>query len=367
MFIRLFFILIIFTYLNTCFSQIILTTGDIPLPGDIQISARVDSLQDLVISPGEAGENIVWEFGWVNFYGGIYNTAADSVLWKHPAATQDAQFFPDADIAESTNWYLYHNWETHAISRECYYNYYYKDSLGLHLFGSSYPVNHFLTYNREIFPLLKYGDTLVNNSRHFYLKSSGITDSVFVTIVIDTIIADGWGIIDTPVDTYDAIRYYTKEAVRDSLYVDGAGQLLKFSGDNYYYKWYTKDMGFPVFQISKGILETQPEYQVSRFAMYLKRNTGIFNPGSEGGSAVSYVFPNPCSGKSRIIISDYDAAQVYTISVYDVTSALCLRIENNRQKAVTLPLANLKKGFYLFEISGNKGYRSTGKFIVTDN
>ncbi len=341
------------------FSQIVLTVDDLPKPGDVQIRARIDSLEELTLDPGSSGANVTWEFGGLNFFGGLFVEASDSVMWVNAQSTAMTDSFPQADIAQKANCYLYHNIITHALSLICYDNYYTVDSSGLHLFGSTYPQNHFIEQPRNIFPLLQYQDTCVNSSKSVIHLSP---DSTFISHVMDTTIADGWGLLLTPVEDINALRYYTKEHVIDSLYVNGAGQEIRRMDDNYYYKWYVKDVGFPVFQISKGILENQPDYRVVRFKMYLRRGVGIYE--SKYDDNETKVFPNPVTSYATIKLNEKYKNSRFSFIVFDNMAKECLRFENLNAGEITFSKDQLKAGMYFYQVIEKGIVAGYGKFVI---
>jgi hypothetical protein len=179
--------------------------------------------------------------------------------------------------------------------------------------------------------------------------------------VADTSVADGWGTIITPVTTYPTLRIYTSETVYDSLYVNGNGQETNRQTGNYYYRWYTKELGFPVFQICKGILEKQSGYQVTHFAKYLRRDVSV--PDNNIVNQNASVVPNPFSNDAKIILGN-NVTKKCSIVIYDINSKECLRLNNVRGNNLTINKGNLKNGMYYFHVIYENGNVSNGKFII---
>jgi hypothetical protein len=343
---------------NILYGQIILTVDDLPEPGDVQVSARIDSIEDLTLSPGNAGANIIWDFSTLHYYVSFLDNSFDSTSWIQSSAAPESSFFPLANIAQTTNCYLNHNWQTHVVTLVCYHNYLFKNATGLHLYGTSYQQPHLFQQYRNIFPLIQYGDSSVSYSKEIFQTTA---DSVFVRFVADTSIADSWGTVITPVGSYDAIRIFTSETVFDSVYVNGVGQEIQRQTGNYYYRWFTKDMGYPVFQISKGILEKLQGYQVTHFAKYLRRDVSV--PENSFTEQKISVVPNPFSIEAKIILSNNFSGK-FSIVVYDITSKECLRLTNVNGDELTINKGNLKNGLYYFQLINEKGNVSNGKFII---
>ncbi len=289
-----------------CQGQIVLDSTDLPKINEVQVTTIVDSSMAIALSPGNSGANITWDFS------NLVYCCVDfkNYYWTHPV---NSSFFPEANIAQKTQCYFYHDWTTHVVTEICDYRDYFKiDSNGLNYYGSDFPVPHKSNVVRTVFPLLSYGQSKTNNFRIVYQPSS---DSVFVTTIIDTIKADAWGTVITAFGTYNTIRIYTKESVLDSIYVNGVGQLVRYMPNNYYYKWYTKGLGFPVLQISKGILETSPDYQIARAA----RNKYIATSVADDLKSVfkCTVFPNPLTDESILTFDLYKTSKV-SITLSDI-------------------------------------------------
>ena len=320
--------------------------GDLPKAGDVQIRARVDSLEEMMLDPGDPGVNIDWEFAWLNYFGGSYVEAVDSVMWIDNTSTIESDSFPMANIAQRSNCYFFHNWQTHAISLECYNRYYTIDNLGLHLIGTTYPNIHTYRASRNLFPLLNYGDTLVETSREVINLSS---DSVYVTYIIDTTIVDGWGTVHTPIDDLESLRFHTIESVWDSLYVNNVGEQVNHMPDNYYYRWYSKELGFPVFQISKGVLEYQSQYQVTRFKSDLKRVSSESIGMAETDIIVS---PNPVINNLVVSIRTSSLNNLL-ISITDIQGRDVLPLANifsTGDDNYVIPCSTLSPGIYVVKI-----------------
>lgn len=351
-------VLMFLCYNNVLISQIILTIDDLPKQGDVQVSARIDTLEDLTISPGSSGDNITWDYSGLHEYVSYLDNSYDSTSWLNPSSTTNGSYFPLADIAQTTNCYLFHNWQTHVVSLICYNNYCIIDLEGIHLYGTTYLQSHIFQQYRNIFPLIQYGDTLISYSNEITQVSG---DTTFTRFIADTSIADGWGTVITPVDSYEVLRIYTSETVWDSLYVNGVGQEINRQIGNYYYRWFTQNMGYPVFQISKGILEKQSDYQVTHFAKYLRRNVDVSeNYFSENNVSV---VPNPFSNNAKVILNN-NVTGKYSIRIYNSISKECLRLNNISGNEFTINRGNLNCGMYYFQIINENGNVSNGKFII---
>ncbi|MFZ4402118.1 MAG: T9SS type A sorting domain-containing protein [Bacteroidales bacterium] len=299
-----------FIFNSLSHAQIVLDITDLPKPNEVQVTTIVDSSMASVLSPGNSGANVSWDFNNLNYCCEDFK----NYRWTYPQNSINSAFFPEANIALKTQCYFYHNTTTHVVTEICdYRDFFIKDSTGLNYFGSDFPNPHKTGTYRNIFPLLTYGQSKTNNCRIVIQQSP---DSMIVRNIKDTVKADAWGSIITSFGTYNAIRYYTKEAVTDSLYINGSGELLRYMPTNYYYKWYTKGLGFPVFQISKGILETSDDYPIARVARYKWLETSIANISKKD---INYsVFPNPITNES-VLSFESDKSSTVIIKLTNIT------------------------------------------------
>lgn len=338
------------------FAQLILTETDLPFPGDIQTSSKIDSLEGINILPGDSGANKTWFFDTYNLWGGTLESSADSVRW---VVADSLLIFPLSNIALLSNCYLWHDWVSHTLKEKCFRDYYIKDSTGLNYYASSYPHANYLPDYRNVFPILQYGQSKTDHSRIVIQKSS---DSTFVTNITDSIFADAWGEVITLMGNYNTIRIHTKETVWDSLYINGVGQLLNYTPDNYYYKWYTKDLGFPVLQINKGILEKRNYYQIVKFAVSKRNEIGIKDNFIINNNIK--IFPNPFNTEARIFLSYKNSPDNLTMYIYDLTGRRVSIIKNISGNNNIIKKNNLPAGMYSFKIMDDKEFTGTGNFII---
>ncbi|MBI5541652.1 MAG: T9SS type A sorting domain-containing protein [Bacteroidia bacterium] len=355
--IRILFTFIAFILINFIgYSQIVLTETDLPVPGDIQTSSKIDSIEGINILPGDSGANKTWFFDTYNLWGGTLESSADSVRW---VVADSLLIFPLSNIALLSNCYLWHDWVSHTLKEKCFRDYYIKDTTGLNYYASSYPHANYLPDYRNVFPILQYGQSKTDHSRILIQKSS---DSTFVTNITDSVFADAWGEVITLMGNYNTIRIHTKETVWDSLYINGVGQLVNYMPNNYYYKWYTKDLGFPVLQINKGIMEKRNNYQIVKFAVSKRNEIGIKDNFITNNNVK--IFPNPFTNEARIFLSNKNSTDNLTMYIYDLTGRQVSIIKNISSTNNIINKNNLPAGMYSFAIRGDKEYTGTGKFII---
>lgn len=338
-------------------SQIILDNTDFPQINDMQTTRIVDSSMAITLSPGNAGANIIWDFSALVFCC-VDNTNSH---WTDPVFTASADSFTEAEIAMKTNCHFFHDWITHIVTEICNNNdYFYTDTVGLIYYGSDYPTPHKFSKPRNVFPLVLYGQTRTNIARMELQKS---VDSLFVIYVVDTMKADGWGKVITPLSTTDnTIRVYTKETVLDSLYVNGSGTQLNYMPNNYYYKWYTKGLGVPVLQINKGIMETSLDYQIAR--VFVRKDFEITVPEIKQFDSNSFAYPNPSNDKIRIISNSEIENQVSVLHVYNAQGKQLLQKQRCSLKDFIISKNEIGTGMFFYKVVEKKGTTTVGKFVM---
>ena len=79
------------------------------------------------------------------------------------------------------------------------------------------------------------------------------------------------------------------------------------------------------------------------------------------GRGVKSAYPNPFSDRTKIEFPNPDR-RAYELSVYNMSGQKVREIRQIRDNQVILSRANLRNGFYVFELKGDKMYR--GRFVV---
>ncbi len=298
----------------TLTGQISLQVSDLPSPGDIQISVKTDSVQATTLAPGNAGADVLWDYSYLLPCCGNLEASYDTVTWENHDATSNAAYFPLSNIVQKDECYIYHSHVTHLDETVCYYNHYIKDPAGLLFYGLEKPVNALFENYLNIFPLLAYGDSIAHNAKiHIPISS----DSLLVYHIEGYSIADAWGTLTTPATTAPAIRIFTSETIYDTLYVNGIVEQANAYPGNYYYKWYTKDLGFPLLEISKGYLTQQfPFVQQVKYAKTSIVSATDDDPISAVLKNIK-VYPNPFSTNIAIQFSLPESEKVSAI-IYDI-------------------------------------------------
>ena len=334
-------------------AQIVLNNNDLPKTGDVQISVMVDSVQSVSILPGEKGENVFWDFS------NLSGIDSDSQKWVSATTTTNYTKFPLAVLAINRACTKDHSHVTHTDIETCKNDFYIKNEDGLYYYGSDVQGISKYSVPRTIFPILKYGDSIKNESRLIYYSAGNTKKVIHVTGYSK---ADAWGTIKTPAGTVSAIRIFTSETVYDSIYTDGSAILKSKTEGNYYYNWYTRELGFPVLQISKGVLSQSSNYQTVEYAAKLTSVTTSIEEVPENKKSVS-IFPNPFNDKATLKIHQGFNGEKYTLLIFDIYGRIILKKENNIESEVVIERSNMKQGTYFYHLS-NKDINIKGKFAV---
>ncbi len=353
-------VVLFFLFIANCFltvtAQIVLEPTDLPKIGAIQISIKVDATQSATLPAGSKGENIVWDFSNLVACCGIPRSQ-DTVLWLDRKVADAGNYFIGAELALNKKCIKIHSHVTHLDELICNHNFYSKDNQGLKLYGYDYPYNTISEQFQLVFPLLTYGEKLVNKSRTVFNISS---DSTRILAVIDTLSADAWGTLKTPAGTSAAIRIYNTETVLDSLFINDVFQFVKTS-NGYAYKWYSKGVGFPVMQITGVSLSTN---SLNRTVMYSKSSSIVLGI-NESDISVDFVkvYPNPTKQVTTFHFDKIDANDPYTLSITDLTGKQWLQINEIRSTDLVIPRGNITDGLYIYKISNKRGIITYGKLI----
>jgi hypothetical protein len=300
-------------------AQIVLNSGDLPQVGDIQPLRRIDSTST---NPGPSGANQTWNFSSLS--GGY----VDTNYYVLPSATPNGASFPMANICilrENSNNYMYCS----------------TGASGMKIVGfDDNPGAIDLDIEGFEFPILTYGNSITHDFRaRFNVVSATTYDAIFVHHVST---ADGWGTIATPTGSISVIRVHTVETSYDSSYVSGTGSQLGTS-TGYYYRWYAKNLGWPVFEIAKGVMG-EPNFERTMFATTFN-GTGINELKTTGAT----LYPNPCT--SQLNIETQQSLSNAILTIFTLTGETVFTQAGCQGNLVQVNLQTLPSGMYVCRIT----------------
>ena len=351
--------LISFLFALNINAQIVLTTSDLPSAGDVQISIKVDSSQAVTLDPGISGENVLWDFSYLlPCCSGLQNSY-DTLSWILPANTPYSSSFPLSNLAYKNDCYWIHSHITHTDEEFCNYTYTIKDNEGVLLNG--YYSNAVLIFDkmRFFFPLLKFGNALQEDARLIYYTSN---DTVRLKYFRNVSVADGWGTLITPTDSASVLRIYTTEVIYDSTYINGIGSLNSTNDSNYYYHWYTKNLGFPVLQISKGSLHQENLYYQK--ASYSKMKAKVLGTPEQVQKIPVLVINEIGNRTVTFILPDNASPRRYLIELFDLTGRKINPPISSFSNKIFTSFENFPSGIYLYRISDASQTLRTGKISI---
>jgi len=341
-------------------AQIILNTNDLPSAGDVQVSVKVDSIQALTLSQGNAGTNVLWDFSNLLPCCGSLQNSYDTLKWILPSSTAYYSNFPLSNLANKRDCYIVHSHITHLDEEYCNYTYCIKNNNGVLLYG--FYKTDAKTYDkmRFVFPLMQYGDTLQEDARLIYYSS---VDTVKVRYIQNISVADGWGTVITPFDTASALRVQTTEIIYDSIYVNSVGNLQSTTDSNYYYHWFTKTLGFPVLQIFKSSLHQENTYyQDARYAAF---KTAVLGTSELSQNFTVQVINELSCRKVVFIFPDDISVRDYFIELFDMTGRKINPQISLFANKIIVSFDNYSDGIYLYRI-GNKSQTLKAGIVVVE-
>jgi hypothetical protein len=337
-------------------AQISLDMDDLPQPGQVQISVRVDSVQGINLSPGASGADMTWDYSNLNPCCGNLQASLDTVTWINHDVTPDSGYFPLSDIAQKERCFTYHSHETHQDETVCYFNHYISDITGLFLYGTEDPTDVIFDAYWNVFPLMDFGDSIEYVAK-IHIPVSDDTTRVYHIISRST--ADGWGTLITPDTTVQALRVRTTEKLLDTLYVNNVIADDHVFPDNYYYRWYAKKTGFPILQINKGFQNQQPPFfQQVRYSTHRNSPTGI----DESSVAKEiHVFPNPFS--SLVTVKLDGGRTLLSFSLYNSIGKKVMIRERVGENKIIINGEMLPTGIYFYIVVLNNNALFGGTLV----
>jgi hypothetical protein len=298
-------------------SQIVLNTSDLPQVGDVQVYRKIDSTST---NPGTSGANQTWNFS--SLMG-----ALDTNYYVLPSSTPNGASFPTANL---------------CIVRQTGNNFMYcaNGAAGTKVVGfDDNPGVINLDIEGFEFPILAYGNSVTHDFRaRMNIVSANTYDAIFVHHVST---ADAWGTITTPSGSISVIRVHTVETSYDSSYVSGTGTQLGTS-TGYYYRWYAKNIGWPVMEIAKGVMG-EPDFERTFYANDL--TVGV----NEMHTATATVYPNPFT--SQFTVSTTARLSNATLKVYNSTGQEVYTQQNCSGTNIIIAAENLPAGSYICKIT----------------
>lgn len=281
-------------YIQNISAQITITKDDIARGRDTIVIASPANLSDFDYTA--TGSNFVWDFSDLQKASGsvkrYYTVSQTGTIYSVYFA--DVSFNPNrANVADDANLSL-----PALITSSDAYNFYDRNDNEFKQVGIGATLNGFPTPFRfeeddviYKFPLT-YGDIDTTTAR-YNINIPSVANYTYRHTRINE--ADGWGILITPIDTYEVIRVKSTLRIRDSIRVDSQNFGFGFNRPvEVQYKWLAKEKKIPVMQVN-----TQRTGNAAFVSSSFYQDTVrvINNITDLSKSDVVMVYPNPAKDK----------------------------------------------------------------------
>jgi hypothetical protein len=301
------------------------------------------------ISPGNPGPNQTWNLSM------LANHYQDTMAFIPPAGTPCVADFPQA---------------TFAVSMSDGYAYGYDDNTRLEIQGfcgdgapfvSGYISLKIVPPERPLIFPLTFGTSWQDQNRQVLILANPNPPPDSVRIVTTTqwnCQADGWGMVSTPVGTFNSLRLKRIRDQIDSIFVKMFGNWVFFQREETHqteYSWIPKGGLWLA-----SIVVDNNSGQVIQAQYVLNPSTSI----KEGDDNVVAIFPNPVEGGFATLIRQADTPAILTI--IDMKGSI-LKTEQLNSAIHSLDLRSLAAGMYLcLLVDKTSDKASLAKLVVLD-
>ena len=285
------------------------------------------------IEPGDAGENVTWDFSnlteTVPFTATVVNASNTPYTDLFSLATE--AIYIDTT---TTNTYYYYNSTSEALQ---------------YMGTGRNDDNHFLFYDFEKYLSYPFTYGSVFTDDYMYMFGTDYEAHGEVTVT-----ADAYGTLITPEETFEnVIRIKTEMHSLDTFFFYSE-PFYFYEYENVKYQWFNNESHYPIMSIYNYHEVGEWGFE-GGFGHYLTDYTTVTN--IENNNSEISVFPNPSTG--TFTITNYEL-QIMNIEITDITGKLIYKSElviPNSQFVIN------KKGIYFININTeNKTY--TEKIII---
>jgi hypothetical protein len=214
--------------------------------------------------------------------------------------------------------------------------------------GNFIPVKSDTIETRYDFPL-NYGDTHFSRG-YTYLDLNPIQNAIWIQHRTRSTEVDGWGVISTPLGTFNALRVRHDITESDSLYID-------FSGFGFWvpvpvpltheYEWWTNGQKEPLLKITTNVIQGNETVTAVEYRdIYRGLDAGLLEEN------VSFsLFPNPTNGISVLRTE----TPVSSLKVVEISGRVVLELNGENKTDLQLDLQEYSNGMYYLEGVTAKG------------
>lgn len=214
--------------------------------------------------------------------------------------------------------------------------------------GNLIPVKSDTIETRYDFPL-NFGDTHFSRG-YTYLNMNPIQNSIWIQHRTRSTEVDGWGIITTPLGTFNALRVRHDITENDSLFIEvsGFGFWVPVPVPlSYEYEWWTNGQKEPVLKISTNVIQGNETVTAVEYRdIYRGLDAGI------NEEQVHYsLYPNPTNG----MLALHTISPVSLLRLVDLNGQVLLELAGGNQTQINLDLNRFSSGIYFLEGSTKEG------------
>lgn len=333
------------------YSQIVITSNDMPVPGDTIRKSNTTALNGMNYQ--QSGPDQRWLFDeltvitqqvdtFVNvsetptIYQLFFNNQFIYPDYKATVAFKMAEFtsIPTLTLTDSYQFMKITSQEYHEVG------------YGVSISGVTLPIQLQDIDTIYRFPL-EYGNI---DSAHSLLSISVTNLGYLMVSKFRRNTVDGWGTLSTPYGEFQTLRMKTEITEYDSVYSDSLGVGIPLTRNITEYKWFANGFHEPVLLVSEeGFLIT---------ASYIDsvRSSLLAVPEVKSRNFDFSVQPNPCSNYLSVSYELSEDADI-KISVYSLYGDEVKRFANLRQErgyynqVLYLKESGLRSGIYLIRIT----------------
>jgi hypothetical protein len=329
------------------YSQITITSGDMPSPGDGYNYASDENPTS--VSPGSPGGNQSWDFT------GLTEDFTSSTQFVTPGSTPFSSLFPEANLATNSADTIFTY--MHVDSDEA-------NTLGLVIESEvtgNFVNNYVPGETFANFPL-EYQDEWTDEYYWEFFVDPGVPgiDSFrYKSDVTRESVVDAWGTVSIPMGTFNALRINEMSTSIDSTWAKVAGiWMLQFTATttNYFYEWWTNEAPVAPFVASMS----SPDNFTTIDEVTWVKDVFVGVPEDNTDNVSATIYPNPASEHITI---ETGIEMETEIIIMDNTGRVVAKEMTDEKGVLKMSLPSLARGIYTF-MAVFENEISSGRFII---
>tara|TARA_R110002050_G_scaffold141251_1_gene266267 strand:- start:20057 stop:21097 length:1041 start_codon:yes stop_codon:yes gene_type:complete len=331
---------------GSLFSQITITSTDLPQPG---VSYYRSTQNNPTIDVTETGAYQQWIYTGLQADSRdtlVYNTVSQTpflyqFLFNNPLdqiyKATEAKYSPDVNLGgvlKMTNNYLFSKNSASEWTE-----------VGLGTTVSKLPIPTKYT-DTKIKLKLPLAFLNTNTDTYSYL----LTIPAFGTQGQDgtlSYMVDGWGTIETPAGIFNALRVKTNIVKSDTIYIQQLNFGIRIPSTETVYEWYAPGEGFPVLTLTE---------QQGRLTSAIFKDNSLVGITENEMSSTNRIYPNPVINSVHLALNATD----YQVTIIDLSGKTVL--VSPTLSPAQLNVSKLPKGMYFIKLE-NQTKHETLRFM----